>query len=237
MGVMSIATRKVLALGFFAALACGCGGVLGWGRLAYYDTFQAEKYPWVVFALTVSGDGIEVPHFLELWIEASDLRHLRKKGGRIPENRLYFSGSGGLTTTGEQAGGPSRVGEMKLVLAESFLNRTEFPCRLTPGVDVVEWSYQESTYEEDAIRSVFFSDIPGNPEVTVTTLTYARDVEDLKERSDLDYYAFHEFEGKISATFMSSPGTGRRRSRQEIRRIEGTFRQLWKKEYREEEHE
>lgn len=223
-----------LRIAFIAAIiGSGCG-VLGWGKLAYYDTFRAQKYPWIVFELEITGTGIGPPRFLELWVEASDIRHMEKKGNSLPENHLYLSASGGIVLPDEGGGRhPSVVGEMTLVLSEIFLNRTGFPCRLELGRDVVEWSYRESTYEVDAVRTVtFFSDVPGSPEIVVTRRTFAKDTGEFRERADLDYSTFGEFEGTMTATFMTDPALGRKRGKQEIRRIRGTFRQVWRKEYR-----
>ena len=226
----------MLRIAFITAMiGSGCG-VWSWGKLAYYDTFRAQKYPWIVFELEITGTGIGPPRFLELWVEASDLRHLEKQGSSPPENRLYLSASGGIDLPAEGGGThPSVVGEMTLVLSEIFLNRTEFPCRLELGRDVVKWNYQESIFEVDAIRTVtFFSDVPGSMEITVTRRTFARDTREFRKRTDLDYAAFGEFEGSMAATFMTDAALGRKLGKQEIRRIRGTFRQVWRKEYREE---
>ncbi len=221
-------TGAILAFGLLCLammeLAGGCG-------LRPQD-LSGKSYPRIRFDLEIKDPDSKTPRYLELGVEASNLRYHEVDSAIREKKHFYLASSNGLARNkkGDRIR-PYVIGEMHLVLSESLAERNELPCRLTMGNGIREWTYRELSFDSQGNEvPVFAAPVPVHGEIVLTKLSWIKGKRGFKDRLDLDDLAFYRFQGTLDVAFDSVAKEGA--EERHVRQIIGTFDLSWRKEHR-----
>lgn len=193
-----------------------------------------KSYPRIIFNFEISGSDIESPRYLELEVEASNLRYHEVESTIQPKKYFHMKSSNGIAINkdGERLQ-PYIIGEMYIVLSDSIVDKKNTSFTMELGKGILQWSYREYIYVNGYNDTVtFYSSSPTEGSIFVEKLSLVKDTNKFRDRPDLDEYTFYTFEGTFRAKFISDSLPEKEGKRKVIRNIKGDFKLRWFREDR-----